>query len=135
MKLWTHFYWWVINSCLKCILKQPAFTYSACGTFTRNKERMEKFMQTQNTDFIYKSDLDKACFQNDMAYGKSKDLAKWTQSDKVLRDEAFKIVIDPKYDDCQRGLASMVYMFLIKILVEVWCCCYRTKLSACKWTS
>ena len=67
-------------------LKQTGFTYSACGPFTRNKERIEKFMQTGNTDFIYRNELDKACFQDDMAYGKSKESAKWTQSDKVLRD-------------------------------------------------
>ena len=70
-------------------LKQPGFTYSACGPFTRNKERIEKFMQTVNTDFIYRNELDKACFQNDMAYGKSKDLTKRTQSDKVLIDKRF----------------------------------------------
>ena len=57
-------------------LKQPAFTYSACGLFTKNKERIEKFMQTGNTDFIYKNELDKACFQHGMAYGKSKDSKK-----------------------------------------------------------
>ena len=68
-------------------------------------------MQTGNTDFIYKNQLDKACFQHDMAYGKSKDLAKRTQSDKVLRDKVFKIVSDAKY---QRGLASMVYRFFEK---------------------
>ena len=83
-------------------LKQPGFTYSACGPFTKNKERIEKFMQTGNTDFIYKNELDKACFQHDMAYDKSKDLAKRTQSDKVLRDKAFKIAKDPKYDGYQR---------------------------------
>ena len=54
-----------------------------------------------------------------MAYGKSKDLAKRTQSDKILRDKAFKIASDRKYDGYQRGLASMVYKFLIKHLVEV----------------
>ena len=57
----------------KLHLKQPGFTYSACGPFTRNKERIEKFMQTGNTDFIYRNELDKTCFQQDMAYGKSKD--------------------------------------------------------------
>ena len=92
-------------------LKQPGFTYSACGPFTRNKERIEKFMQTGNTDFIYRNELDKACFQHNMAYGKSKDLAKRTQ---VLRDRAFKIACDPKYDGYQRGLASMVYKFFDK---------------------
>ena len=82
-------------------LKQPGFTYSACGPFTKNKERIEKFMQTGNTDFIYRNVLDKACFQHDIAYGKSKDLTKRTQSDKVLRDRVFKIASDPKYDGYQ----------------------------------
>ena len=61
---------------LEMHLKQPDFTYSACGPFTKNKEIIEKFMQTGNTDFIYRNELDKACFQHDMAYGKTKDLAK-----------------------------------------------------------
>ena len=76
-------------------------------------------MQTGNTDFIYKNELDKACFQQDMAYGKSTDLTKRTQSDKVLRDKAFKIASDIKYDGYQRGLASMITSFLIKSLVGV----------------
>ena len=76
-------------------LKQPDFTYSATGPFTKNKERTKKFMQTGNTNFTYKNELDKACFQHDMAYGKSKDLAKRTQLDKVLKDKAFKIASDP----------------------------------------
>ena len=95
-------------------LKQPGLTYSACVPFTKNKERIDKFMQTGNKDFIYKNDLDKACFQHDMAYGKSKDLAKRTQSDKVLRDKAFEIAKNPKYDGYQRGLASVVYKFFDK---------------------
>ena len=63
-------------------LRQPGFTYSACEPFTKNKERIDKFMTTGNTDIIYKNELDKACFQHDMAYGKSKDLFKRTQSDR-----------------------------------------------------
>ena len=51
-------------------LKKPIFTYSACGPFTRNKQRIEKFMKTGNTDFVYKNELDRTCFQHDMAYGK-----------------------------------------------------------------
>ena len=90
-------------------LKEPGCNYSACGPFTQNKVRIEKFMQTGNTDFIYRNKLDKACFQHDMAYGKSKDLIKRTQSDKVLKDKAFKIANNPKYNGYQRGLASMVY--------------------------
>ena len=71
-------------------------------------------MQAGKTDFIYRNELDEACFQHDMVYGKTKDLAKRTQSDKVLRDKAFKIASDPKYDGYQRGLASMVYKFFDK---------------------
>ena len=78
-------------------LKQPGFTYSACGT-----------------DFIYKNELDKACFQHDMAYGKSKDLIKRTQSDKVLKDKAFKMANNQNYDGYQRGSASTVYKFFDK---------------------
>ena len=95
-------------------LKQLGFNFSACGPVTKSKERIEKFMQTGNTDFIYKNELDKACFQHDMAYGKLKDLIKGTQSDKVLRGKPFKIASDPKYDGYQRGLASMVYKFFDK---------------------
>ena len=98
----------------KIHLKQPSFSYSACGPFTKNKERIEKLMQTGNTDFIYRSELDKTCFQHGVAYDKSKGLAKRTQCDKVLRDKAFKIASDPKYDGYQRGLASMVYNFFDK---------------------
>ena len=54
-------------------LKQPGFTYSACGSFTRNKQRIQKFMQTGDTNYIYKNELHKACFQHYMAYGKYKD--------------------------------------------------------------
>ena len=96
------------------LLKQPSFTYSACGPFTKIKERIEKFMQTGNTNFIYKNELDKACFQHDMAYGLTNNLVKRTQSDNILKDKAFKIAIDPNYDGYQRGLASMVYKFFDK---------------------
>ena len=92
-------------------LKQPGFTYSACGPFTQSKEKIGKFMQTGTTNFIYKNELDKACFQQDMAYRKSKDLVKRTQSDKVLKDKVFKIESDPKHNRYQKGLASMVYKF------------------------
>ena len=95
-------------------LKQPGFTYSACGLFSKNEEKIEKFMQTRNTNFIYKSELDKACFRQDTVYGKSKDLEKRTQSDKVWKDKAFKIANDPKYDGYQRRLAWMLYKFFDK---------------------
>ena len=97
----------------KMHLKQPGFTYSAGVPFTKNKERTKKIMQTGNTYFIYKNELDKACFQHDMAYDKSKDLVKRTQSDKVLKDKPFKIASNPKYDGYQRRLA-IVYKFFDK---------------------
>ena len=80
---------------------------------------MINLCQSGNTDFIYRNEFDKACFQHDMAYGKSSDLAKRTQSDKVLSYKVFKIASDPKYDDYQRGFVSMVYKFFDKSLVEV----------------
>ena len=79
-------------------LRQPGFTYSVCGPFTKNKQRIKKFMQTGDTNYIYKNELNKACFQHDMAYGKYKDLEKRTQSDKVFKDKAFAIADNPKYD-------------------------------------
>ena len=71
-------------------------------------------IETGNANFIYKNELDKACFQHDMAYGKSKDLVKIIQSDKILKDKGLKNASDPKYDGYQRELASMVYDFFDK---------------------
>ena len=95
--------------------KQPGFTYSACGPFPKNKERIQKFKEAGDTNYIYKNELDKACFQHDRAYGDFKDLKRRTFSDKVLRDKAFNIAKNPKYDRYQRGLASMVYNFFYKM--------------------
>ena len=90
-------------------LKQLGYTYSACLPFTKNKERIKRFKETGDTNYIHKNELDKACFQHDMAYGDFKDLARRTASDKVLRDKAFNIAKNPKYDGYQRELAFMVY--------------------------
>ena len=95
-------------------LRQPGFTYSACGPFTKHKERINKFMNTSDTKFIYRNELDQTCFQHDAAYNSSKDLVKRTQLDKILRDKAFNIAKNPSYDGYQRGLASMVYKFFDK---------------------
>ena len=100
-------------------LKQPGFTYSACGQFTKNNERVQRFKETGDTSYIYKNELDKACFQHDTAYEDFKDLAKRTIADKVLRDKAFKIASDQKYDGYQRRLVSMVYQFFDKNQKEV----------------
>ena len=93
---------------------QPQFICSACGPFTKNKERTQKFKETGDSRYIYRNELDKACFQHDMAYGDFRDLPRRTAADKVLRDKAFNFAKDPKYDGYQRGLASMVYKFFDK---------------------
>ena len=98
----------------KMHLRQPQFVYSACGPFTKNKERIQKFKETGDTSYIYKNELDKACFQHDMAYGDFKDLTKRTAADKVLRDKAFIIASDQKNDGYQRGLPPWHISFLIK---------------------
>ena len=95
-------------------LIQPQFTYSACGPFTKHKQRIQKFKKTGDANYIYKNELDKACFAHDAAYSDSKNLTKRTIADKILRDEAFNIPKDPKYDRYQKGLASMVYKFFYK---------------------
>ena len=92
-------------------LRQPQFTYSACGPFTRHEERIQKFKETRDTNYVFKNELDKACFVHDAAYSDSKDLTKRTIADKNLKNRAFDIAKDPKYDGYQRGLASMVYKF------------------------
>ena len=91
-------------------LRQPQSVYSACGPFTRHKERIKK----GDTRYIYRNELDKACFQHDSAYADHKDLINRTKSDKVLRDKAYDIASNPEYDGYQRGLASMVYKFFDK---------------------
>ena len=95
-------------------LRQPQFVYSTCGPFTRHKERIKKFKQTGDTRYIYRNELNKACFQHDSACADHKDLINRTKSDKVLRDKVYDIASTPKYDDYQRGLASMVYKFFDK---------------------
>ena len=92
-------------------LKQPGFTYSAYGTFTKTKEKIQKFKKTGDTNYIYKNELDKACFQHDMPYRDFKGLARRTASDKVLRDKAFSIAKSPNYYGYQRGIASMFCKF------------------------
>ena len=92
-------------------LRQPEFTYSACGSFTKNKERIQKSKQTGDSSYIYKNELDKACFQHDMAYGDFKDLKRRTAADNILRDKAFNIAKNPNYDGYQRELASMICKF------------------------
>ena len=95
-------------------LQQPQFVYSACGPFTRHKERIKKFKQTGDTCYIYRNELDKACVQHDSAYADNKDLINRTKADKILKDKPYNIASNPKYDGYQRGLASMVSKFFDK---------------------
>ena len=95
-------------------LRQPRFVYSACGPFTRHKERIKELKRTGDTHYIYRNELDKACFHHDSAYGDHKDLTNRTEADKVLRDKAYDIASNPKYDVYQRRLASMVDKFFDK---------------------
>ena len=95
-------------------LRQPRFVYSACGPFTRHKERIKEFKRTGDTRYIYRNELDKACFQHDSAYADHKDLINRTETDKFFRDKAYDIASNTEYDGYQRGLASMVYMFFDK---------------------
>ena len=95
-------------------LKQPGFTYSACGPFTKNKERIQKFKETGDTSYVYKNELDKASFQHNMAYGDFKDVKRRTASEKTLRDKAFNIAKNPQNDGYLRGLASIVYKIFDK---------------------
>ena len=81
--------------------------YSACGPFTKHTQRIQDFLNTGMLSYIYKNDLDKACFRHDMAYNKFKDLEKRRQSDVVLKNKTLKIAYE-------RGLASMVYKFFDK---------------------
>ena len=95
-------------------LKQLGFTYSACGPFTKNIERNRKFKEKGDAKYVYKNELDKTCFQHDIAYGHFKDLEGKTVSDTFLRNKAFNVARNPKYDGYLSGLASMVYNFFDK---------------------
>ena len=109
----------IINKCLlagdkfmpEMHLRQPQFVYSACGPFTRHKEIIKEFKRTGDTRLLYINELDKACFKNDAAYAKYKDVENRLISDRKLRNSAYDIARIPKYDGYQRALASMVYKF------------------------
>ena len=95
-------------------LRQPQFTYRACGPFTKHKQRIQKFKETGDTNYIYKNELDKACFAHDVAYSDSKNLTKRITAGKNLKNRAFNIAEDQKYDGYQRRLAYMLYKFFDK---------------------
>ena len=88
-------------------LRQPRFTYIAFGPFIKNKEKLQTFKET-DSKYIYQIELDKACFQHNIAYGGFENLPTEPAADKVLHDKAFNIAQNPKYVKYQRDLASMV---------------------------
>ena len=100
-------------------LKQPGFTYSACRSFTKNKERIQKFKEIGDTKYIHKNELHKVCFQHNMACGDFKDLARKTASDKVLRDKAFNIAKKQNMMDIKEVLLLWFINFLIKNLFQL----------------
>ena len=79
-------------------LRQSGFTY-ACGPFTKNRERIQKFKETGHSPYICQNELDKVCSQQDMAYGDFKDLSRKTASDKILHNKTFNTAKSPKYDE------------------------------------
>ena len=89
---------------IEILLKQPGFTYSTFGLFAKSKVRIQKFKEPEDTKYIYRNELYKLCFQHDIAYEDFKDLARKTASDKVLKDKAFNIAKNPKYDGYQEVL-------------------------------
>ena len=92
-------------------LRQPQFVYSACSPFTRHKERIKEFKCSGDMRLLYRNELDKACFKHDAAYVKYKDVENRLISDQKLKNSAYDIVSNPKYDGYQRGLARMIYKF------------------------
>ena len=93
---------------LELYLKQPRFTYNACGPFTKQGERIQEFRKTDNLKHLYRNELDKASFAHDG------NLAKRTISDKILKDRAYEVARNRNYNGYQRPLASMVYKFFDK---------------------
>ena len=92
-------------------LRLPGFTYSACRPFTKNKERIQKFKETGDSQYICQNELDKVCFQHDMAYEDFKDLSRRTNADKILRDKIFNIAKNLKW-------LAMTYQWPMKFLIK-----------------
>ena len=86
---------------------QPGFTYNVLGPFTKNKKRIQKFKEIGDSRYIYQ-------IQHNMAYENVKDLTRRTASGKILRDKAFNVAKNPKYDGYQKGLASMAFKLFDK---------------------
>ena len=94
--------------------KQTGFIYSVSRPFTKHHDKIQEFRETGNLKHLYRYELDKAYFAHDAAYFESKDLAKKTISVKILKNRAYELARNRKYDEYQRALASTVYKFVHK---------------------
>ena len=100
-------------------LRQPGFSYSTCGLFTKNKERIQIFKKAEDSRYICEKEIDKACFQHDMAYGDFKDLLRRTDSDKMLRDKHLILLKIQNIMDINVNLLQWSIKFLIKNLLRL----------------
>ena len=94
--------------------KQPGFIYSACGSFAKNKERIQKFEEIGDSKYIYRNELDKGCSQHDMAYGDFKELIRITASDKVLEIRHLLLLKIQNMMNVKEDLLPWFINFLIK---------------------
>ena len=92
-------------------LKQPSFTYSACGPFTKTKKELKSLWKLEIQTLSIKMNLINHVFNMIWLIANQKIQQKRKQSDKAFRDKTFKIESNPKYDGYQRGSATMVYKF------------------------
>ena len=104
-----------ITLCLRLIIDNQGLPIVLVDHLKKLKEKIQNFKQTGDSRYIYRNELDKACFQHDMADGDFKYLKRRTAADNFSRIKAFNIVKNPKYDGYQRGIASVVYKFFNKI--------------------
>lgn len=99
-------------------LRQPGFTNTAFGLFTKHCEKIKKFVETGDLNFIYEKGLDKTCFDNDTVYDNSKKPDERTVLDKILNDRTYEIALNPNYNGYQTELASMMYHVFDKKIVS-----------------
>ena len=98
-------------------LRQPQFTYSACGPFTKHKQRIQKFKKPEDTNFIYKIELEKACFAHD---GYQRGLASmvykfFDKNSASLADKSTKeSVVNTKLTPQNQQLAKELHKPIIK---------------------
>ena len=102
-------------------VKQPGFIYSVCGPFTKIKKELKSLCKMQVQTLFTKMNLIKLVFSMIWLMENQKIQKKRTQSDKVLREKAWKIASDPKYDGYQKEIAS-VFKFFLKKVYWKWCC-------------